>query len=274
MHALKNSIQNQVDGYRAAYRKYYEEWASGDSPKLRDSNPSVVIVPGLGLFGFGKNKKEARITTEFFINADPRDGGRECARRGWRLAPVPQARHRSNPSNSPNSITTWLSPDRKHSASNIGRSKKQSFSACPPKQNSAARLPWSSAEPAGSAAKSPCCLRRKALIWLSRLRRAGCETKSPSKPGIRVSRICVARSHGPQFLGKSLRSDETHSLEIWRHGYHREYGRRSIPCPARMENCPRHNGQDLSRKRNRQLPAGASKRIGCSKIRPCQARWF
>ena len=40
-----------------------------DSPKLRDSNPSVVIVPGLGLFGFGKNKKEARITTEFFINA-------------------------------------------------------------------------------------------------------------------------------------------------------------------------------------------------------------
>ena len=55
--------------YRAAYKKYYDAWATADSPKLRDSNPSVVVVPGLGLFGFGKNKKEARITTEFFINA-------------------------------------------------------------------------------------------------------------------------------------------------------------------------------------------------------------
>src|SRR5262249_16339512 len=36
---------------------------------LRDSNPSVVVVPGLGLFGFGKDKREARITSEFFVNA-------------------------------------------------------------------------------------------------------------------------------------------------------------------------------------------------------------
>ncbi len=68
--ALKVAIQEQVIQYRTEYKKYYE--ANGrptDSPKLRDTNPSVVIVPGLGLFGFGKNKKEARITTEFFINA-------------------------------------------------------------------------------------------------------------------------------------------------------------------------------------------------------------
>jgi rhamnose utilization protein RhaD (predicted bifunctional aldolase and dehydrogenase)/NAD(P)-dependent dehydrogenase (short-subunit alcohol dehydrogenase family) len=66
---LKSRIQSEVCNYRAAYKKYYEEWATADSPKLRDSNPSVVVVPGLGLFGFGKNKKEARIATEFFINA-------------------------------------------------------------------------------------------------------------------------------------------------------------------------------------------------------------
>lgn len=66
---LKDRIQGEVAAYRASYKKYYEEWATADSPKLRDSNPSVVIVPGLGLFGFGKNKKEARITTEFFVNA-------------------------------------------------------------------------------------------------------------------------------------------------------------------------------------------------------------
>ncbi len=66
---LKSRIQGEVGKYRAAYKRYYEEWATPESPKLRDSNPSVVVVPGLGLFGFGKNKKEARITTEFFINA-------------------------------------------------------------------------------------------------------------------------------------------------------------------------------------------------------------
>jgi len=66
---LKSRIAEQAPGYREEYKKYFQAWATSDSPKLRDSNPSVVIVPGLGVFGFGKNKKEARITTEFFINA-------------------------------------------------------------------------------------------------------------------------------------------------------------------------------------------------------------
>ncbi len=66
---LKTRIREQTVRYRADYKTYYEAWATSDSPQLRDSNPSVVIIPGVGLFGFGKNKKEARITTEFFINA-------------------------------------------------------------------------------------------------------------------------------------------------------------------------------------------------------------
>ena len=90
---LKASIQTQVVEYRAAYKKYYEDWASSDSPKLRDSNPSVVIVPGLGLFGFGKNKKEARITTEFFINAIHVMAGANALEDGQVSHPLPQARH-------------------------------------------------------------------------------------------------------------------------------------------------------------------------------------
>ena len=66
---LKALIQKTVAGYRNDYKKYYDAHANENSPKLRDTNPSVVVIPGLGLFGFGKNKKEARITTEFFINA-------------------------------------------------------------------------------------------------------------------------------------------------------------------------------------------------------------
>lgn len=69
MTTLKARIQEQATSYRAEYKKYYDAWANPDSPKLRDSNPAVVLIPGVGLFGFGRNKKEARITTEFFINA-------------------------------------------------------------------------------------------------------------------------------------------------------------------------------------------------------------
>jgi rhamnose utilization protein RhaD (predicted bifunctional aldolase and dehydrogenase)/NAD(P)-dependent dehydrogenase (short-subunit alcohol dehydrogenase family) len=90
--ALKTRIQKDVSGYRDAYKKYYEQWATPDSPKLRDSNPSVVVVPGLGLFGFGKNKKEARITTEFFINAIHVMAGANALEDGEASHPLPQAR--------------------------------------------------------------------------------------------------------------------------------------------------------------------------------------
>jgi rhamnose utilization protein RhaD (predicted bifunctional aldolase and dehydrogenase)/NAD(P)-dependent dehydrogenase (short-subunit alcohol dehydrogenase family) len=88
---LKRRIRDEVLHYRAAYQKYYEEWATADSPKLRDSNPSVVVVPGLGLFGFGKNKKEARITTEFFINAIHVMAGANALEDGELHYPIPQA---------------------------------------------------------------------------------------------------------------------------------------------------------------------------------------
>jgi rhamnose utilization protein RhaD (predicted bifunctional aldolase and dehydrogenase)/NAD(P)-dependent dehydrogenase (short-subunit alcohol dehydrogenase family) len=92
VNALKKRIQAEVAHYRASYRKYYEEWATTDSPKLRDSNPSVVVIPGLGLFGFGKNKKEAQITTEFFINAIHVMAGANALEDTEVSSPLPQAK--------------------------------------------------------------------------------------------------------------------------------------------------------------------------------------
>jgi rhamnose utilization protein RhaD (predicted bifunctional aldolase and dehydrogenase)/NAD(P)-dependent dehydrogenase (short-subunit alcohol dehydrogenase family) len=89
---LKTRIKEQVVEYRAEYKKYYNAWATSESPKLRDSNPSVVIIPGVGLFGFGKNKKEARITTEFFINAIHVMAGANALEGGVVAHPFPQAR--------------------------------------------------------------------------------------------------------------------------------------------------------------------------------------
>jgi rhamnulose-1-phosphate aldolase/alcohol dehydrogenase len=89
---LKDRIQNQVTEYRASYKQYYEAHAKPGCPPLRDSNPSVVIIPGLGLFGFGRNKKEARITTEFFINAIHVMAGANALEDGKAPNPLPQAR--------------------------------------------------------------------------------------------------------------------------------------------------------------------------------------
>ena len=89
---LKTRIRREAEKYRASYREYYERWATSDSPRLRDSNPSVVVIPGLGLFSFGKNKKEARITAEFFINAIHVMAGANSLEEGEQQNPLPQAR--------------------------------------------------------------------------------------------------------------------------------------------------------------------------------------
>lgn len=89
---LKSRIVEQTAIYREEYKNYYKAWAEADSPKLRDANPSVVVIPGLGLFGFGKNKKEARITTEFFINAIHVMAGANALEDEVPQHPLPQAR--------------------------------------------------------------------------------------------------------------------------------------------------------------------------------------
>jgi len=66
---LKELIETALETYRAEYAEYYKKHAVKDSPALRDASPTVVLVPGVGMFSFGKNRTEARITGEFYINA-------------------------------------------------------------------------------------------------------------------------------------------------------------------------------------------------------------
>lgn len=67
--SLREKFDLALGQYRQEYRTYYEAFAQPDSPKMRDPNPTVVLIPGIGMFSFGKNKTEARITGEFYINA-------------------------------------------------------------------------------------------------------------------------------------------------------------------------------------------------------------
>jgi rhamnose utilization protein RhaD (predicted bifunctional aldolase and dehydrogenase)/NAD(P)-dependent dehydrogenase (short-subunit alcohol dehydrogenase family) len=91
--ALKEQIRERLVTYREDYGKYYKAHAQPDSPALRDSNPSVVVIPGIGLFGFGKDKREARITSEFFVNAiHVMAGANALEDADARPGPAPQAR--------------------------------------------------------------------------------------------------------------------------------------------------------------------------------------
>jgi len=55
--------------YRADYQAYYDRHATADSPAIRGADPAVVLVPGVGMFSFGRDKQTARVAGEFYVNA-------------------------------------------------------------------------------------------------------------------------------------------------------------------------------------------------------------
>src|SRR5689334_2292448 len=55
--------------YRADYQAYYDRHATPDSPPIRGADPAIVLVPGVGMFSFGKDKQTARVAGEFYVNA-------------------------------------------------------------------------------------------------------------------------------------------------------------------------------------------------------------
>ena len=55
--------------YRENYRAYYQRYADEHTPPMRGADPAVVLVPGVGMFTFGKDKQTARVAGEFYLNA-------------------------------------------------------------------------------------------------------------------------------------------------------------------------------------------------------------
>jgi rhamnulose-1-phosphate aldolase/alcohol dehydrogenase len=55
--------------YREDYQGYYNRNATEDSPAIRGADPAIVLVPGVGMFSYGKDKQTARVAGEFYTNA-------------------------------------------------------------------------------------------------------------------------------------------------------------------------------------------------------------
>ncbi|YCI95950.1 bifunctional aldolase/short-chain dehydrogenase [Arthrobacter sp. R3-55] len=64
-----NRLKELHAAYREDYQAYYDRHADADSPALRGADPAIVLVPGVGMFSFGKDKQTARVAGEFYINA-------------------------------------------------------------------------------------------------------------------------------------------------------------------------------------------------------------
>jgi rhamnulose-1-phosphate aldolase/alcohol dehydrogenase len=66
---LKRALGEGLEAYRLDYADYYTAHRHGYSPPMRDPNPTVVLVPGLGMIAWGKDKSESRVTAEFYACA-------------------------------------------------------------------------------------------------------------------------------------------------------------------------------------------------------------
>jgi rhamnulose-1-phosphate aldolase/alcohol dehydrogenase len=63
---LKEKLKSGLQKYREDYAEYYNRCKRPNSPAMRDPNPTVILIPGLGMVAWGKDKSESRITAEFY----------------------------------------------------------------------------------------------------------------------------------------------------------------------------------------------------------------
>ena len=81
MAELKTKLAAGLTQYRADYATYYQQHRHADSPAMRVSSPSVVLIPGVGMIAWGKSKSESRVTAEFYTAAIGVMKGADCISR-------------------------------------------------------------------------------------------------------------------------------------------------------------------------------------------------
>lgn len=65
----KEYLDSVFESYRLGYKAYYDTCKHPNSPAMRDPNPVVILLPGVGMFTFAKDKTMARLASEYYTNA-------------------------------------------------------------------------------------------------------------------------------------------------------------------------------------------------------------
>ena len=84
----KDRLRELHARYREDYRAYYDRHADAASPPMRGADPAIVLVPGVGMFSFGRDKQTARVAGEFYVNAINVMRGAEAVSA---YAPIPES---------------------------------------------------------------------------------------------------------------------------------------------------------------------------------------
>ncbi|MDG4829933.1 bifunctional aldolase/short-chain dehydrogenase [Solwaraspora sp. WMMD1047] len=85
---VRTRLRELHDAYRSDYRAYYQRYAEPDSPAIRGADPAIVLVPGVGMFSFGRDAQTARVAGEYYRNAIAVMRGAEALSR---YAPIGEA---------------------------------------------------------------------------------------------------------------------------------------------------------------------------------------
>jgi len=67
--SLIAKLPDAIAAYRADYAAYWDRCRHPDSPAMRDANPIVYLIPGVGMITFAGDKATARVSAEFYVNA-------------------------------------------------------------------------------------------------------------------------------------------------------------------------------------------------------------
>lgn len=67
--AAVEALDAALEAYRTDYARYYNACRHDNSPAMRDPNPVIFLIPGVGMLSFAKDKATARIAGEFYVNA-------------------------------------------------------------------------------------------------------------------------------------------------------------------------------------------------------------
>ena len=267
--ALQQRIAERVGRYRDDYVAYYKSFAEPARRRCATRIRRWSSFPALGLFGFGKDKREARITTEFFVNAIHVMAGANAPRdAGWTHAGarrLPQARRPSRRISSRASTTTSRCRGARRSASSTGRSKKRSCSGCRRSASSAGKIALVVGGGSGIGREVALQLaRRGAHVVVADRNAAGAEATWRAKRGKlstpemgdgRRARSVVARQH--------RRGAARDRPGVRRRRHRRQHGgdlSDAGPVDRRAEDGV---GEDAAHQRDRQLRAGGGSGARC-----------
>jgi rhamnose utilization protein RhaD (predicted bifunctional aldolase and dehydrogenase) len=176
--ALKVKLTDGLAQYCEDYATYYNTCKRDDSPAMRDSNPTVILIPGIGMIAWGKNKSESRVTAEFY----------NCAVEVMRGAEA---------------IDEYIALPQQE-AFDIGHWKKPSCVGCHLKRNSPDKWPWSLVQAVVLVAIRHCGWLLKVLMWCVPMLILMRQKKRPRRLTKRMVRALVLRARVFHNVGRRL----------------------------------------------------------------------